>query len=246
MTENRAMLFPDWDVDAIVMNMVPNADDDFSHSVDLIQQGQLDEADQLISLEMSRYPWVMMAAAYIHLQKNNIDEAKRLLRAITLVSQETILQLWAWHNLRRLGHSPSAALSQQVLGIIIEVPYEDSSDVLASYADGTARYLNHQGSMIVWDTVDEQITPLILRGIQMARPMGSLEQFHSDEPVAEGEVRLNVLTPAGLHIWEGSPEQGSDVSLLFAQQANLLKALVQMVLDRKEDADENETGEDID
>ncbi len=240
MTENRSMLFPDWDIDAIVMNFVPNEDDDFSHSVDLIQQGQLDDADQIISQELSKYPWVMMAAAYIQIQKNNMDEAKRLLRAITLISQETILQLWAWHNLRRLGHSPSASLAQQVLGIIIEVPYEDSADILASYADGTARYLNHQGSMIVWDTLDEQITPMILKGIQMARPMGSLEQFHSDDPVAEGEVRLNVLTPAGLHIWEGSPENGSDVSLLFAQQANLLRALVQLVLNKKQDMDDDE------
>jgi hypothetical protein len=200
----------------------------------------LDEADQLLTMEMSKYPWVMMAAAYIQLQKNNIDEAKRLLRAITLISQETILQLWAWHNLRRIGHSPSTSLAQQVLGIIIEVPYENSADILASYADGTARYLNHQGSMIVWDTVDEQITPMILNGIQMARPMGSLEQFHSDEPVADGEVRLNVLTPAGLHIWEGSPENGSDVSRLFAQQANLLRALVQLVLNKKQEGDEDE------
>ena len=139
---------------------------------------------------MSRYPWVMMASAHIQLQKGNVDEAKRLLRAITLISQETILQLWAWHNLRRLGKSPSPNLSQQVLGMVIEVPYQDSADLLASYMDGTARYLNHQGSLIVWDTYDEEITPLILEGIRMARPMGSLEQFHSDDPVAEGEVRL--------------------------------------------------------
>lgn len=240
MTENRSALFPDWDLDAIVMNMVPDRDDDFTHSVDLIQQGQLEDADQLLYTEMSRYPWVMLAAAYIQTQKNNLDEAKRLLRAITLISQETVLQLWAWHNLRRLGHSPSPSISQQVLGIIIEVPYENSVDVLASYSDGTARYLNHQGGLIVWDTADEQITPLILNGIQMARPMGSLEQFHSDEPVADGEVRLSVLTPAGIHIWEGSPESGSDVSRLFAQQANLLRALVQLVLNKKSENDEEE------
>ena len=48
MAQTRAMLFPDWDVDAIVMNMNPDRDDDFSHSVDLIQQGQLEEADTLL------------------------------------------------------------------------------------------------------------------------------------------------------------------------------------------------------
>ena len=34
--------------------------------------------------------------------------------------------------------------------LVIEVPFEDRLDVLAVYADGTARYINHQGGMIVW------------------------------------------------------------------------------------------------
>lgn len=67
----------------------------------------------------------------------------------------------------------------------------------------------------------------------MARPMGQLEQFHSEEPVADGEVRLTILTPAGMYIWEGSPEDGSDVARLFTNQALLLKALVRLVLNRK-------------
>jgi hypothetical protein len=238
MSQTRAMFFPDWDLEAIVSNMNTDRDDDFAHAVELIQQGQLDEADSLLQVEMSRFPWVMLAAAHIQLQKENIDEAKRLLRAVTLVSQETILQLWAWHNLRRLGRSPSPAVAQQVLGIVIEVPYQGSSDVLASYMDGTARYLNHQGGLIVWDTYDEEITPLIFEGIRMARPMGGLEQFHTDEPVTEGEVRLCTLTPAGVYIWEGSPEDGSDISRLFAQQANLLRAIVRMVLNRKDNPDD--------
>ncbi len=235
MSQTRAMLFPDWDLEAIVSNMNTERDDDFSHAVELIQQGQLEEADSILQVEMSRFPWVMLTAAHIQIQKGNLEEAKRLLRAATLISQETILQLWAWHNLRRLGKAPSAAMAQQVLGIVIEVPYQGGVDVLASYSDGTARYLNHQGGLIVWDTYDEQITPLVYEGIRLARPMGSLEQFHSDEPVAEGEVRLSTLTPAGVYIWEGTPEDGSDVSRLFAQQAALLRALVRLVLDRKED-----------
>ena len=240
MSQTRAMFFPDWDLEAIVSNMNTDRDDDFAHAVELIQQGQLDEADSLLQIEMSRFPWILLAAAHIQLQKENIDEAKRLLRAVTLVSQETILQLWAWHNLRRLGKSPSPAMAQQVLGIVIEVPYQGNADVLASYMDGTARYLNHQGGLIVWDTYDEEITPLIADGIRMARPMGGLEQFHTDDPVAEGEVRLCTLTPAGVFIWEGSPEDGSDISRLFAQQANLLRAIVRMVLNRKDNPDEAE------
>lgn len=235
MTPNRAMLFPDWDLEAIVMNMNPERDDDFSHAVDLLQQGNLDEADEYLQIEISRYPWVMLAVAHLRINQGKTEEAARLLHAITLIAQETILELWAWHNLRRIGKKPSAAQQDKVLGIVIEVPNEGGVDLLASYADGTARYLNHQGGMIIWDTFDERITPLIHEGIRMARPMGHLEQFHLDDPVTEGEVRLTVLTPAGMYIWEGSPEDGSDVARLFAKQAGLLRALVHLVLNRNQD-----------
>lgn len=240
MNQARSMFYSDWDLDAIVMHLNNERDDDFSHAVDLIQQGDIDEADNALNIEISRYPWVMLAAAYVKLKKDQVDEALHLLRAVTLIAKDSIVQLWAWHNLRAHGKNPPAAMAQQVLGLVIEVPYEDSVDVLASYADGTARYLNHQGGLIIWDTFDELITPLIYDGIRLARPMGSLEQFHSDDPLPDGEVRLSVLTPGGVYIWEGSPEDGSDVARLFAQQANLLRALVQMVLDNKKEADGEE------
>jgi hypothetical protein len=235
MSQTRSILFSDWDLEAIVMNMNSEREDDFSHVVELIQQGQLDDAESLLSIEISRYPWALMANAYVALQKERTDEAKRSLRAVTLISEESLVQLWAWHNLRRMGMNPSPGLAQQVLGVVIEVPYENSSDILASYADGTARYVNHQGATIIWDTYDENITPLIYEGIKMARPMGELQQFHSDDPIEEGEVRLTILTPGGVYIWEGSPEDGSDVSRLFALQANLLRSLVHLALKKKED-----------
>ncbi len=238
MANTRSMLFPDWDLEAIVLNINTERDDDFSHAVELIQQGALDEADQLLQIEISRYPWVLLAAAHLHMTKGNANEAAKILRAVTLLAQETILELWAWHNLRRLGKNPSPALSDKVLGIVIEVPNEGGSDLLASYADGTARYLNHQGGLIVWDSFDERVTPMIHDGIRMARPMGALEQFHSDEPVPENEIRLTVMTPAGMFIWEGTPENGSDVANLFAKQAVLLRLLVKMVLDQRGESDE--------
>jgi hypothetical protein len=240
MNQTRSMLFSDWDLEAIIMNITTNREDEFSHTVDLIQQGQFEEAESWLEVEISRYPWTLMAHAYVLMQNNKIEEAKKTLRAITLISQEALVQLWAWHNLRRLGTSPSPGLAQKILGIVIEVPFGESSDVLASYADGTARYLNHQGAIILWDTFDEVITPLIYEGIKLARPMGEYQQFHSDDPVADGEIRLTTLTPGGVYIWEGSPEDGSDISRLFAQQANLLRALVQMALKKKEDEGENE------
>lgn len=232
--QNRSLIYSDWDLEAIVMNLSSDRDDDFAHAVDLIQQGNFEEADALIEGEVSRIPWTLILAAHLEWNRGNLQEAARYLRAVTLIARESLLELWAWHNLRRLGKSPPQPIANKVLGIIVEVPIDErTSDLFATYADGTARYINHQGGTILWDTYDDTITPMIFEGIQMARPMGQLEQFHSEEPVSDGEVRLTILTPAGMYIWEGSPEDGSDVARLFANQALLLKALVRLVLNRK-------------
>ena len=159
MNQLRALLFPDWDLEELLLSIDPTREDDFSLAVASIQTGQLVEAEEWLANEISRYPWVLMAAAHVKLKMEEAAEAGRLLRAVTLISNEARLRLWAWHNLRQLGKYPSPDLARQVLGVIIEVPYEERLDVLAAYADGTARYINHQGGMIVWDRMDELITP---------------------------------------------------------------------------------------
>ena len=64
-------------------------------------------------------------------------------------------------------------------------------------ADGTARYINHQGGMIVWDRTDETITPLVMNVIREALPVGAPQEDRLDDPIPPEEVRLSVLTPVG-------------------------------------------------
>src|SRR5512146_295048 len=203
MTQMRALLFPDWDLEELLLNIDPTREDDFSFVVASIQSGQLVEAEEWLANEISHYPWVLMAAAHVKLKMEEAAEAGRLLRAVTLISNEARLRLWAWHNLRQLGKYPSTDLARQVLGVVIEVPFEDRMDVLAAYADGTARYINHQGGMIVWDRTDEVITPLVLSVIREAQPVGAPQEDRNDDTVPSDQVRLSVLTPAGIHVWQG-------------------------------------------
>lgn len=45
---------------------------------------------------------------------------------------------------------------KELLAVIIEVGLENGLDVLASYANGTARYINQSGKMIIWEnTIDD-------------------------------------------------------------------------------------------
>lgn len=233
MDQTLALLFSDWELEAIVANINTQRDDDFSLAVDRIQQGQSEEARAWLETEISRFPWILLAAAYTRITAGDPDTALRYLRAVTILASDSLLQLWAWHSIRKLGKQPSASVASQVLGIVIEVPNEGLADVLASYADGTARYINHQGGVILWDDYDNSISPLIDEGIQMAQPVGELQNQHETDPVPEGQVRLTILTPGGMHIWQGNPTPGSDVAKLFAQQANLLRTLVRMALEKR-------------
>ncbi|RPJ37274.1 MAG: hypothetical protein EHM21_18220 [Chloroflexi bacterium] len=240
MNNMRALLFPDWELEELLLNIDPTREDDFSFVVSSIQTGQLIEAEEWLANEIERYPWVLMAAAHVKLKMKEAAEAGRLLRAVTLISNEARLRLWAWHNLRQLGKYPSPDLARQVLGAVIEVPFEDRLDVLAAYADGTARYINHQGGMIVWDRVDETITPLVMNVIREAQPIGAPQEDRLEELVPGDQVRLSVLTPGGIHVWQGVAAENLALTNVFGHMADLLRALVQVTIEERREDDEEE------
>lgn len=245
----RALLFPDWDLESLLANVDPTREDEFSVVVASIQAGQLAEAEEWLANEIASYPWVLLAAAHVKMKMNEPSEAGRLLRAVTLISNEARLRLWAWHSLRTLGKYPAPDLARQALGVVIEVPFEKNADVLAAYADGTARYINHQGGMIVWDRADEVITPKIMAVIKEAQPEGvklplsEPQEERPDEQMDPTVVRLSVLSPGGISVWEGVPGESAEMGRLFAAMADLLKAMVQAAMEQRHADDEEEEKE---
>jgi len=240
MNPMRALLFSDWDLESLLENVDPTRGDEFSLLVASIQAGELEEAEDWLENEINSYPWVLMAAAHVKIKMNEPAEAGRLLRAVTLISSEARMRLWAWHSLRQLGKYPSPDLARQVLGVVIEVPYEERSDVLAAYSDGSARYINHQGGMIVWDRLDEVITPLVMAAVREAQVTGEPQEDHPEEDLEADQVRVSVLTPGGIHTWEGVPGDNPAMAKLFAGMADLLRALVQAAIDNRKEQDEDE------
>ncbi|HWA33136.1 MAG TPA: hypothetical protein VG737_03350 [Cyclobacteriaceae bacterium] len=61
-------------------------------------------------------------------------------------NSESWLKALAYYRQLAKGHKPG---KKELLTVIIEVGLDEGLDVLASFSDGTARYLNQTGKMII-------------------------------------------------------------------------------------------------
>jgi len=103
--------------------------------------------------------------------------AAALRRVLATPNLETRHYLQAWHVLKQLGAKPEASGAKQVLGVILEVHLKAGLDTLAAYRDGSARYINHGGRLLVWEAFDSRISKLI------------------DELLSEGQRVADVIGP---------------------------------------------------
>ena len=106
------------------------------------------------------------------------------------------------------------------------MPVGKVHDVLAAYEDGSCRYLNHAGKVVVVEGASIEATQAAARswlgvGRLLARATGPWQQPELPA-VPSGHARVMVLTPSGPHFGQG-PEQ-----LLVAD--NLAKSFVQAAI----------------
>ncbi len=110
--------------------------------------------------------------------------------------------LQAWHFLRQHGQQPDETEAKLILGVVLEVALHEGLDLLAAYPDHSARYYNFSGKGVVWehpdDSLDERIDDLLLASADIVQRIGPHDGGRPGVP-PEGHVRLNFLTPSGLH-----------------------------------------------
>jgi hypothetical protein len=91
------------------------------------------------------------------------------------------------------------------LGVIVEVPVDDGTDVLAAYADGRVRYINHIGAMSFFEDAPPEIVAGAKALVESAAAAGALfEPLPGARTAPTGDLRFTVLTASGLHIVQGS------------------------------------------
>ena len=114
--------------------------------------------------------------------------------------------LQAWHFLREHGEQAPDDVAKDVLGIVVETSLRGGLDVLAVYADGSARYYNHAGGGGVLEHAEgsfaELIDALLAAAADVVARIGPWEGTKPGSP-RRGHTRLSFLTPSGLHFGEG-------------------------------------------
>jgi hypothetical protein len=181
-------------------------------------------------------PWDLFVRARRHLADGDQDLAVRAWSAIAHdESLESRNRLQAWHFLRSINVHPDEALvARQAWGAVVEVPVGGGHDVLAAYAMGGVRYLNHAGGATVLDEgqggeeVLEARDRFLVAGQALADVLGPWTEPTLPEVPAD-QTRLLVLTPGGHRFGQGPDDalrQEPLAEAFFSAATELLVAVV--------------------
>lgn len=117
---------------------------------------------------------------------------------------ESRVRALAYFWLRTHGHAvPNRAL----LGVVVELPLDGGLDVLAAYADGTVRYINHAGRIAVVEpgglpTAMQVVANLMEKAKPVVDTIGPSDEARRAPP-QKPNLRLTFIVSDGLYFGEG-------------------------------------------
>ncbi|MFT3796388.1 hypothetical protein [Flavobacterium sp.] len=141
------------------------------------------------------YPWMILFA------ENPATED--LIRIVNDENAETRVKVLAANILHAKGQTLEP---KKLFAVIVEVGLDEGLDVLASFADGTARYINYTGRILVWETTDETsnalTSDLFRESTHIVNKIGPWNQPRKPRP-PKGNTRISFLVSDGLYFGEG-------------------------------------------
>lgn len=152
-------------------------------------------------------PWKSFVDARTRLQSGDVPGATAAWQRVVAMSNlESRHYLQAWHSLRAHGIQPPPDKVKQLLGVVVEVGLDNGLDLLAAYPERNTRYYNYSGAGVVWEhpdnSLDGYIDALLAAAQQVLNKIGPWDKPRPGPP-EKGSVRLNLLSPAGLHFGQG-------------------------------------------
>lgn len=114
------------------------------------------------------------------------------------------IKVLAYNRQLANGHNPN---KKELLAVIVEVGLDDGLDVLASFNNGTARYINQTGKILIWETTTDKIAneltnELFLKSQDILNQIGAWDKPRKQQPT-KGNGRITFLVSNGLYFGEG-------------------------------------------
>jgi hypothetical protein len=114
------------------------------------------------------------------------------------------IRVLAYNRLLAKGQKPA---EKELLAVIVEVGLDDGLDVLASFKNGTARYINQTGKLLVWETERDETSnrltnDLFAKSMQIVKRLGPWDQPRRPHP-GKGNARITFLVSDGFYFGEG-------------------------------------------
>lgn len=145
--------------------------------------------------QTNQYPWSILMA--------DTSDVADLRKIIDDEKTESRMKILAYNLLREGGQNVN---TKELHGVIVEVGIDAGLDVLASFRDGSARYINHTGKMVIWETSNNTsealITQLFNASANIVKQIGPWDKPRRPHP-SRGVVRITFLVSDGLYFGEG-------------------------------------------
>jgi hypothetical protein len=178
-------------------------------------------------------PWISFQRVEndLELEKTQmaIEELVKITKTPGLESRHYVQ---AWHFLKQLGVKPPDTRAKEVYGVVVEVSMEQGLDIVAAYADHSARYYNYSGAAVIWENPDgslmKEIENLLNAGKNIIHQIGPWEEKRPGAP-PEGQARVSMLTPSGLHFGQAPLEALANDEMggpIIKAATDLMQALI--------------------
>ncbi|WP_266366992.1 hypothetical protein [Tellurirhabdus rosea] len=149
---------------------------------------------QTVIQQPHAYPFSVLLS-----EKSTLEDFQKV---IDDPSADPRLRALAYYRQRKAGHTPTR---KELLAVIVEVGLDEGLDVLASFSNGHARYINFTGRTLIWEKTDEpsgQLTrKLFTQSWQIIQQIGPWENDRKPHP-AQGTTRISFLVSDGLYFGE--------------------------------------------
>jgi hypothetical protein len=142
-------------------------------------------------------------------------------------------------RVRALAYNKLRAVREQVppktlLGVIVEVRFEEGLDVLAAFSEGGVRYLNQSGKVAIFEGPGNPVEGLAKQLISASQPLvdqiGPWDKQRLPPP-AVGNMRMTFLVSDGLYFGEGplgTLQQDAMAGPVLGKATQLLQRVVEL------------------